>query len=359
MEITGLTLPNPINGAIKQMRYLVSKDKFRFVDEDEGYDLDLTYITHKLIAMGYPSQTAIQSTYRNTIDDYATFLNDKHRKKYQVYNLTEEPYDGTKFENRVLHFSIDDHHSPSLSMLLNIMQTMEKWLKADEENVAVVHCKAGRGRTGTIISAFLMWSKAFDSADKALEFFALRRSSTGDGVEGPSQARYVHYVADISLKKLVVFPPKKLKLNKILMRPIPSFSLSNGCLPTIEIVNVESKEIIYVTPKDQWKTFNKDEFCAFLDLNLLVAGDLLVRFYHQPSELSKTMLRSSPMFRVGFHTSFVPSLHLDFSKDQLDTMLQGPLKDNRFTSDFSVRFVFSEFNASLLEDKQFEALQIH
>ena len=34
---------------------------------------------------------------------------------------------------------------------------MENWMKADERNVAVVHCLTGKGRTSTILAAFLCW----------------------------------------------------------------------------------------------------------------------------------------------------------------------------------------------------------
>jgi hypothetical protein len=40
---------NPVGEVFKQIRYLVSKDKNRFVDDESNIDLDLTYITDKVI----------------------------------------------------------------------------------------------------------------------------------------------------------------------------------------------------------------------------------------------------------------------------------------------------------------------
>lgn len=72
---------------IKQVRYLVSRDKRRFVDM--AHDLDLTYITDRLIAMCFPSQGFVQKTYRNSIDEFAKFLQEHHQDKYFVINVWE------------------------------------------------------------------------------------------------------------------------------------------------------------------------------------------------------------------------------------------------------------------------------
>ena len=46
---------------MKSVRTLVSGKKKRFADD--GFDLDLSYITPRVIAMGFPS-TGVESTYR-------------------------------------------------------------------------------------------------------------------------------------------------------------------------------------------------------------------------------------------------------------------------------------------------------
>ena len=56
-----------------------------------SFNLDLTYITPRIIAMGYPSE-GIESAYRNPATDVAAFLDRNHYGKYQVYNLCDERY---------------------------------------------------------------------------------------------------------------------------------------------------------------------------------------------------------------------------------------------------------------------------
>lgn len=56
-------------------RSLVSKKKIRF--QQGKYDLDLTYITDNLIAMGYPS-TGTESMYRNPLNMVQEFFQEMH-----------------------------------------------------------------------------------------------------------------------------------------------------------------------------------------------------------------------------------------------------------------------------------------
>ena len=67
-----------------------------------------------------------------------------------------------------------------------------EWLKSDPENVIVVHCKGGKGRTGTMICVWMVESGIFSSAETSLDYFGSRRTDTNvgkkfQGVETPSQ----------------------------------------------------------------------------------------------------------------------------------------------------------------------------
>eukprot|EP01016_Furgasonia_blochmanni_P032437 TRINITY_DN3345_c0_g1_i15.p2 TRINITY_DN3345_c0_g1~~TRINITY_DN3345_c0_g1_i15.p2 ORF type:complete len:185 (-),score=55.87 TRINITY_DN3345_c0_g1_i15:942-1496(-) len=66
------------------LKILVSKQKKRFAVD--GFDLDLTYITERIIAMGYPAVT-FEKIYRNSMEDVKKFLNFRHSGHFRVYNL--------------------------------------------------------------------------------------------------------------------------------------------------------------------------------------------------------------------------------------------------------------------------------
>ena len=82
------------------------------------------------------------------------------------------------------------------------MASMRDWLRGgvgdggNTRNVAVVHCKAGKGRSGTVACSYLISEEGW-TVDDALTVFTSRRmrSGFGSGVSIPSQLRWVGYVA--------------------------------------------------------------------------------------------------------------------------------------------------------------------
>jgi len=96
------------------LRNMVSGNRVRYKDSE--YDLDLTYITPRLLAMSFPA-SGLESLYRNHIDSVASFLQKNHQKNYLIVNLSNRPYDYSKFHNQVVDFPWEDHHSPELTVL--------------------------------------------------------------------------------------------------------------------------------------------------------------------------------------------------------------------------------------------------
>ncbi|XP_054112792.2 phosphatidylinositol 3,4,5-trisphosphate 3-phosphatase TPTE2 isoform X7 [Callithrix jacchus] len=174
----------------KLIRRLVSENKRRYVRN--GFDLDLTYVTERIIAMSFPS-SGRRSYYRNPIEEVVRFLDKKHPNHYRVYNLcSERAYDPKHFHNRVSRILIDDHNVPTLHEMVVFSKEASEWMAQDPENIIAIHCKGGKGRTGTMVCACLIASETFLTAKESLCYFGERRtdktnSTKFQGVETPSQ----------------------------------------------------------------------------------------------------------------------------------------------------------------------------
>ncbi|TFY55283.1 hypothetical protein EVJ58_g8351, partial [Rhodofomes roseus] len=156
------------------IRRLVSLDKARYKDDELDIDLDLVYITEQVIVMGYPA-SGLEALYRNRREDAKRFLEHRHGKNFWVFNfcpVAENCYPASIFDGRVSRYPFPDHHAPPLAILPLVAREMRAWLEPSKERVAVLHCKAGKGRSGTMACTYLLTS------DEAPSPSAMRRSQT-------------------------------------------------------------------------------------------------------------------------------------------------------------------------------------
>lgn len=126
------------------IRAAVSLKKRRFVRA--GFDMDLSYITDRIIAMGFPSR-GCESCYRNSAASTHDFMAQRHPGRFRIWNLCCEAgrsYSKDLFMGSVVEIGFLDHNAPRMEQVEEFCRGVDEWLAAHPDNVAAVHCKAGK-----------------------------------------------------------------------------------------------------------------------------------------------------------------------------------------------------------------------
>ena len=131
-------------------RHCVSQQRSRYIQD--GYDLDMTFITPRLIASGCPSFGA-ERLYRNPYGEMEDLFNSLFKDNYHVVNLCSEEkrqYEGL-FGDRVVHFPFPDHCAAPLELLGACVAEIVRLMQSPQEPAIIIHCKAGKGRSGCVV----------------------------------------------------------------------------------------------------------------------------------------------------------------------------------------------------------------
>ncbi|PAA50482.1 hypothetical protein BOX15_Mlig004651g2 [Macrostomum lignano] len=300
----------------RNLRQLVSKKKRRY--DDGEFNLDLSYITSQVIAMGVPAET-FERFYRNDISEVAKFLETHHPDRYKVYNLcAERSYNHAKFKDRVEQFAMQDHNPPLIHTIPYFCTSVYKWLQNGPDHVAAIHCKAGKGRTGVMICCYLLYESYQGmreqeptrlTADQVLDLYDKRRTHNKKGVTIPSQRRYVYYYAHVLRHNLVVESCPLVLRSVSVEGGLPSYPPSGGCCLFFRCQKLVRD--FHQDNRSAHRPIGESEMCepkrgqqsAIIPMSapIKVNGDVKIVFYNR----SKVLALCEELFHCWFNTFFV------------------------------------------------------
>jgi PTEN phosphatase family protein len=241
------------------------------------------------------------------------------------------------------------------------VRDVEEWLAQDQDkNVIAVHCKGGKGRTGTMICAWLMYSKSetFKDSKDVLDFFGNQRTDKSigtkyQGVETPSQGRYIDYFNQVLTEFGGRIPtPKRLALKEIRIQALAGVGSGDGsdltctvtCAPDVTSFIMDFGTQTQTNCEAQY--LPEQDFLRVKPLNCpILSGDVRLKFNCKTRSVPRAY--EDCAFYFWFNTSFV-----DTSSDSQDrssltiprNLLDNPHKvktHNLYREKFCVQLFFN------------------
>lgn len=199
---------NPHKWLKECLQCQVSKNRIRLYAPKLKSSLDMSMIEPKIIAMGLPCVDSLGKLYRNDVTQVEKFLNTNFSHPgYLIVNLTYQgdtqtsEYHQKYFQDSncaILNISTPDHHPFSFDQIYENLVDPKKsmMIKYPNFNLAV-HCKAGKGRTGTFITCVLLLLNKINHSNytlpQILRYLGQKRCENQICVTICSQKRFLKY----------------------------------------------------------------------------------------------------------------------------------------------------------------------
>jgi atypical dual specificity phosphatase len=112
---------------------------------------------------------------------------------------TKDPHSGNKIIEKInyLHLRVEDYHSPSIEQIDSTVNFIKN--EIDAKRPVLVHCAAGKGRTGTILGAYLLRKESLSAKNAITRIRNLRPGSIQTDSQEKSLHEYEKYLKDNSV----------------------------------------------------------------------------------------------------------------------------------------------------------------
>ncbi|XP_055639896.1 cyclin-G-associated kinase [Toxorhynchites rutilus septentrionalis] len=290
-------------------------------------DLDISYITQRVLVMPCPSE-GLESTYRtNHIDDVKIYLESRYLPtKISIYNLGPRncprlPPPVRTVEGSFIYSPVPpSYKAPTLSGLYSLAEDMYGFLNADPKTMIVIQSPdSGKALAATMVCALLVYSQLVTEPEDAMQIFAVKRTPPGMRA---SELRYLYYLGDVvrSVPHLPHYNP--VTLVSITASPIPRMTKArDGCRVYIEVASGDRIVFSTLQEYERMRLYSLTEGKISLTLNVNVCGDVTVTLYHARNALGGMgRPQGLKICQFQFNTGYIPEEEtlINFSKSELD-----------------------------------------
>jgi len=286
--------------------------------------------------MGFPSEKT-EALYRNPYTEVLRFFEFYHPNNYYIYNLCAEKdriYDPEKFHGRVKHFPFYDHNAPPVQLIVDCCNDIAEWLDDNKDNVAGIHCKAGKGRTGLISCCYLLLKETCRDTDEALRYYGIKRTKDGKGVTIASQIRYIRYYERVIKEMDGVIPAAiPLILTRMRVTSYPKKELKTTGDPYVVIEM--NDQITHSSEMGTVEKVKKGSYKADIKVMGVVQGDVKINLQ------LKRRNGKQKLCHFWFNSGFINNMKLELVKAEIDVAN----KDKNckiFKEEFAIECFFKE-----------------
>ena len=275
-------------------------DKKRFIDRK--YNLDLSYITPRIIVMSYPTSRP-KTFFGDYIKTAIEFLNERYDKDYLLINLDNEDKDFnfSKFNGKFLKYKIIFNMPPMLVTLFSICDEINNYLNKNLSNVVAINCQGGNGDLGIVVCSYLLYIKKFNEIKDSFNYYSKKRLNKGEGISIPGQKKYVEYFHKL-IKNEKNYFPFRIKIISIEIKNM--YEVFNGGYYFVEILDFKDKKKnkeIEISPKN----YKVDDINKSVILNLRktfnqeLFGDIAFKISYKENVFTKKL------GKISFNTAFL------------------------------------------------------
>lgn len=298
-------------------------------------DLDVSFISQRLLIMPCPSE-GLESAYKvNHIEDVKMFVERFQPSKVSVYNL------GVKcarlsppvrtVECGFLYQPVNSR-APILTHMYAIAEDMYGFLNTDPKNVIILQ-SSDNAKSSTMLCALMLYSNLIREPEDAMQMFAVKRAPPN---MRPSEVRYSYYMADVLRGHYPHYYP--ITLVSLNISPVPRMTKArDGCRPYIEICVNDRVAVSTLQDYERMRVYHASEGKINFPLNITLCGDITITIYHARRSIVGQQ-QGLKICQMQFHSGFIPEEEtlLLYHRNELDDVPDPEHVPNNFSINLSV-----------------------